>query len=298
MANPFFDQRVTYEDADLFEDLTTEFIYNNGIAVSYIERDILQIDPVLNEPVATNLGEAHVIDMFITQSESFVPDNFLISKFGMTWGAGSNVVLAVSKKEFKRLIGEVPREGDVIYIEHVQEFLEITNVNTRDPYISGGHMFMYEIYTQPYQHSGEFMPDDILADAPSMEGIFEDFSAKVNQTEYANDMFNSSSTLFNASYDAELLDIADFRKMNASSTGTGVLTDINASNVSVVNVSTTSYNASLVTDLTSLLDHGSDAEFALMGEMHDRIGEQADNQEIVCNGEKFLSKSKDPFGFL
>lgn len=150
----------------LFEDLITESISIMGHDVFYMPREQWdQTDQIFGENVNARFEHAFKIDMYILNVDGFQSDGEFFSKFGLEIRDNSNFV--VSRRTFLKHIpstlAERPREGDLIYVPLMNKIFEITYVEDKTLFYTGGNRlpYMYELRCETFRYSNETLETGI-----------------------------------------------------------------------------------------------------------------------------------------
>ena len=188
MAHPIFANYFDDVAKNLFEDLVDESIQVGGYDCYYLPREIDSKDKLLNEIFLANFKEAYKITVFREELGGFFPNDFLIQKFGPEF-SGSNTVFAVSKRDFTNITGEAyPIEGALLIFTDEKQIYEVKNIDTRDPWISGGRMYYWKMSCLPFSRGKNHrfldeVNDYIDTDSEELLGEFLD-RTDLYSTEY------------------------------------------------------------------------------------------------------------------
>jgi len=159
----FFPEQVTNEQL-LIEDLVIEANKIHGMDVYYLPRESRdQIDRLMGEDQLKTFDKAYIIEMYVENVSGMEGEGDLISKFGLE--IRDEMTLLVSRRRFNFTIPELvrPREGDLIYIPLVQNFMEITFVeheNNQAMFYTlgrgrGGNVYVYALRLKQFVFSNE-----------------------------------------------------------------------------------------------------------------------------------------------
>lgn len=196
MANPFLSSLIDGYDADLLQSLNDEVIYTKGIEIEYMPRTVMRKDPIMNEALSSQFEDVKVLDAFVLSSELFFPGNEIFGPVGLQFGPTASSLM-VSRREFIRITGmQEPVEGDLIFVKANKLLFEITNVNNRDPLISGGRMFSFVIYMHPYQ-AGEgntSFPVDKFKTSKTLSEFLDYLTDETEQKKWTENWHDFSST--------------------------------------------------------------------------------------------------------
>ena len=140
-------------EANLFQQLTTEYIQIGGVDSYYIKRDAEDFDTIFNEDTTVEFGKGQCIEIFIENFEGF-EGNDLISKFGLE--LLDELKFIVSKERFVEEIElEKPREGDLVYLPLADRLFEIKYVDDEHLMYSLNDTRSFEVTAQIFDYSGE-----------------------------------------------------------------------------------------------------------------------------------------------
>jgi Virus neck protein len=159
----FFPEQVTSEQL-LVEDLVIEANRIHGMDVYYLPRESRdQIDRLMGEEQLKTFDRAYTIEMYLENVSGMEGEGDLISKFGLE--IRDEMTMLVSRRRFQFTIPELarPREGDLIYIPLVQNFMEITFVeheNNQAMFYTlgrgrGGNVYVYALRMKQFVFSNE-----------------------------------------------------------------------------------------------------------------------------------------------
>jgi len=159
----FFPEQVTPEQL-LVEDLVIEANKIHCMDVYYLPRESRdRIDRLMGEEQLKTFDRSYLIEMYLENVSGMEGDGDLISKFGLE--IRDEVTLLVSRRRFQFTIPELvrPREGDLIYIPLVQNFMEITFVeheNNQAMFYTlgrgrGGNVYVYALRLKQFVFSNE-----------------------------------------------------------------------------------------------------------------------------------------------
>ena len=141
MSNPHFNNFFFQNDAQIIEDLTSDFIYDHGIGITYMPREDVNFDPVMNEPISSTFKNGYSVDIFVEADTSrYLGPNAVFDFAGFSYGK-DNVTIHFDKRKFVAVVGKLPREGDLVYIREIDRTFEIIDLDKEDPMKSGGREF-------------------------------------------------------------------------------------------------------------------------------------------------------------
>jgi len=161
----FFPEQITSEQL-LVEDLVIEANKIHGMDVYYLPRESRdQIDRLMGEEQLKMFDRAYLIEMYLENVSGMEGEGDLISKFGLE--IRDEMTMLVSRRRFQFTIPELtrPREGDLIYVPLVQNFMEITFVeheNNQAMFYTlgrgrGGNVYVYALRMKQFVFSNEII---------------------------------------------------------------------------------------------------------------------------------------------
>lgn len=159
----FFPETVTSEQL-LIEDLVIEANKIHGMDVFYLPRESRdQIDKLMGEDQLKTFPQAYIIEMYVENIVGMDGVGDIISKFGME--IRDEMTLLVSRRRFNFTIPSLvrPREGDIIYVPLMQNFMEITFVEHENQQAMfytlgrgrGGNVYVYALKLKQFVFSNE-----------------------------------------------------------------------------------------------------------------------------------------------
>lgn len=165
-TNPYFNfypETVTSEHL-LIEDLVIEANKIHGMDVYYLPRESRdQIDKLMGEDQLKSFPQAYIIEMYVENIVGMDGLGDIISKFGME--IRDEMTLLVSRRRFNFTIPTLvrPREGDIIYIPLMRNFMEITFVEHENQQAMfytlgrgrGGNVYVYALRLKQFVFSNE-----------------------------------------------------------------------------------------------------------------------------------------------
>jgi len=160
--NPF-PEKITQEQL-LVEDLVIEALKIYSMDVYYLPKESRdQIDRLMGEEQLRSFGSAYTIEMYVENVSGMEGEGDLISKFGLE--IRDEMTVLVSRRRFNFTIPSLsrPREGDIIYIPMIQNFMEITFVEHENQQAMfytlgrgrGGNVYVYALRLKQFVFSNE-----------------------------------------------------------------------------------------------------------------------------------------------
>ena len=159
-TNVYFNHAVKNEQS-LYEDLVIESVKRYGIDVYYIPRTITNLDNILNEDIASEFGDAYLLEMYLEDTTGYGGEQTIMSKFGLEIRDQSNWI--VSKRRWEEFVGIQnntiiagrPNEGDLLYIPMTGSFHEIKFVEHEQPFYQLGNIFVYKLSCETFEYGNE-----------------------------------------------------------------------------------------------------------------------------------------------
>ena len=163
--NNFPLEQITNEQL-LVEDLVIEAMQIHGMDLYYMPRESRDsVDYLYGEDTLKTYTKAYPLEMYLENVTGMDGEGDFISKFGLE--IRDELTLLVSRRRFKYATGASnlfrPREGDLIYIPLVQNFFEITFVESDNDQAMfytlgrgrGGNIYVYALKVKQFVFSEE-----------------------------------------------------------------------------------------------------------------------------------------------
>jgi hypothetical protein len=154
---------ATDQDQVLAESLITEMIYNYGVDVKYLPRNLANYDALFGEDQSSYFDDIYTIEMYVKNVNGFQGDGQFLSKFGIE--IRDEVTFSVSRKRFKEEVLDKepgmtrPKEGDLIAVPSIidkrKRLFEITYVNQEEVYYQVGSLYTWELRCKTFELAGE-----------------------------------------------------------------------------------------------------------------------------------------------
>ncbi|QGZ13877.1 head closure Hc2 [Rhizobium phage RL38J1] len=277
MTNPYVNSQFYDNEAELIYALSDELIFNAGVEIEYLPREVVRMDPVLNEPLSSQFNKVYQLDAYIETTDAFSAGNEIFGPVGLSFNF-SAASLSVSRRQFIAITGmREPLEGDLIFIKSNQMLFEITNTNVKDPLISGGRHFTYTIYIQPFKYGeGNASFENKFNLSTDLQSVLGEFLGHVDQTTW---------TGFDASMDtvyADDMDISvddDFRGISP-----------------IIRADTDEFTADMTLTADDLLGIWNESADDVLEMMDDKMNRFAQNDKFECSTSQIFNDT-NPFGF-
>jgi hypothetical protein len=171
--NNFPLNQITQEQL-LVEDLVIESMQIHGMDIYYLPRTIRQgneIDYLYGEDTLKEYKTAYPIEMYLENVSGMDGEGDFISKFGLE--IRDEISMLVSRRRFKYTTGATnlnrPREGDLIFLPLLNDFFEITFVESENDQAMfytlgrgrGGNVYLYALKMKKFVFSNEIISTGI-----------------------------------------------------------------------------------------------------------------------------------------
>lgn len=160
-VNRLLNQHHLNREQEMVDSLKIEAIQAKGMDVKYLIRELVNRDPLFGEATMSEFKEAVVIEMYLSDIQSFNGDGDIFAKFGMTFTDTATFEVSVSR--FREELGkyglERPREGDLIYVELDDALYEIKKVKRDPQFYALGRNYTQVLQCALFQFSHEKLPE-------------------------------------------------------------------------------------------------------------------------------------------
>lgn len=161
MATSNYFSRKVQTEANLWEDIIIESIKIYGQDVYYLPRTIAFRNNILQEDVESEFNDAHIVEMYIENTEGFEGEGNIFQKFGLE--IRDEATFIVARRTWQKLIGNNsngihsirPAEGDLIYLPLSKSFFEVSFVEHEQPFYQLNNLTMYKLQCTLYEHNDE-----------------------------------------------------------------------------------------------------------------------------------------------
>lgn len=168
--NPFFLQGSPDEQR-LMQSLIDEHLSMFGIDVYYIPRKMIDTDDVLGEVQSSKFNDAYIIEAYLNNFEGYAKGSDIMTKFGIN--LQNEITLTVSRERYEDfiapfivthnaknagtdvLLGERPKEGDLIYFPLGERLFEVKHVEHENPFYQLGKNYIYELQCELFRYEDE-----------------------------------------------------------------------------------------------------------------------------------------------
>ena len=191
---------------DLLSSLMKECVQQQGYDVHYMPREIVNMDYLFGEDVASNFTDAIEIEAYIKTFEGHGGEHDIVTKFGLD--IRDDMTIQIHQGRFKEEITSKypnivrPREGDLVFfaLDKGASIFEIVYAENEIPFYQLGEIYLYDIRMKRFVFSGEQIDTaipEIDKSTNSTEATAMIISDNANvQTEVANIIDNSELNPF------------------------------------------------------------------------------------------------------
>jgi len=158
--NMYFTDAVRSEQ-NLYEDIVIESLKIYGQDVYYLPRDLVNEDKILGDDVPSRFNSAHVIEMYIENTEGFDGEGDLFTRFGVE--IRDEATFVVSRRRWQQTVrkwdNEVtsvrPLEGDLIYLPMTNKIFQITMVEHEQPFYQLQNLPVFKLRCNLFEYNDE-----------------------------------------------------------------------------------------------------------------------------------------------
>ena len=168
--NPFFLQGSPDEQR-LIQSLIDEHLSMFGVDVYYIPRKMIDTDDVLGEVQSSKFNDAYIIEAYLNNFEGYAKGSDIMTKFGIN--LQNEITLTISRERYEDfiapfivthnaknagtdvLLGERPKEGDLIFFPLGERLFEIKHVEHENPFYQLGKNYIYELQCELFRYEDE-----------------------------------------------------------------------------------------------------------------------------------------------
>ena len=168
--NPFFLQGSPDEQR-LMQSLIDEHLSMFGVDVYYIPRKMIDTDDVLGEVQSSKFNDAYIIEAYLNNFVGYAKGSDIMTKFGIN--LQNEITLTISRERYEDfiapfivthnaknagtdvLLGERPKEGDLIFFPLGERLFEIKHVEHENPFYQLGKNYIYELQCELFRYEDE-----------------------------------------------------------------------------------------------------------------------------------------------
>tara|TARA_Y100000004_G_scaffold80213_1_gene90137 strand:+ start:857 stop:2284 length:1428 start_codon:yes stop_codon:yes gene_type:complete len=168
--NPFFLQGSPDEQR-LMQSLIDEHLSMFGVDVYYIPRKMIDTDDVLGEVQSSKFNDAYIIEAYLNNFEGYAKGSDIMTKFGIN--LQNEITLTISRERYEDfiapfivthnaknagtdvLLGERPKEGDLIFFPLGERLFEVKHVEHENPFYQLGKNYIYELQCELFRYEDE-----------------------------------------------------------------------------------------------------------------------------------------------
>lgn len=156
-TNPIFNYGAESATQQMYEDLQIQAIQFAGHDLSYIPRQINNLDQILGEDIGSSFTESYVVEMYVENAEGFEGKD-LFQKFGVE--IRDDVTFVVARKRWNDVVAAAtdlirPREGDLIYVPFAKALFEINEVVHEEPFYQLKYLPVYKLNCSLFRYNDE-----------------------------------------------------------------------------------------------------------------------------------------------
>lgn len=193
-VNQYFNHLGHTPTQDMTNDLVVETIQFHGTDVQYIQRSLVNEDELYGEDIEAAFTTTDTVEMYLENVDGFGGDGDLMSKFGLD--IKDTATFAVSKTRFTEETAlNRPLEGDLIYLPLTKALLEVTFVETQDPFFQFGKQYVHKVKCELFEFNDEdfdtgipAIDNEIAALEQSLQDVSNDPYADNTEIETAADV--------------------------------------------------------------------------------------------------------------
>lgn len=165
--NPFFLQGSPSEQR-LIQDLINEQLRIYGIEVTYIPRQFVRKESIIEEVTASRFNDNFLLEVYLNTYDGHSGAGDILTKFGVSLRDELNIV--VSKERFEDFVAPLvdqfyndleeldrPREGDLIYFPLGKRLFEVKFVEHEKPFYQLGKNYVYELTCELFEYEDEYI---------------------------------------------------------------------------------------------------------------------------------------------
>lgn len=172
MAKNTYFTHGTREEQMLQQSLVDEFINMFGVTTSYIPRQLIRKDTILNEEVISEFNDSFTLEAYLENFEGFQGNGDILTKFGIR--SSDEITLVISRQQFEdflslpmQLIENVqlpsrPAEGDLIYFPLTDNIFEVKFVEHEVPFYQFGKLYTYRLKCELFEYANETTGEGIF----------------------------------------------------------------------------------------------------------------------------------------
>jgi len=156
MGSPYF--KNTYfpdnNEAKLYANATHEVIEIRGVDMYFLPRDYVKNDDIFGEDTLGSFTKNSPITFYIENYSNFDGLGDIFGKFGFT--PDNQITLSVEIDNFNGIVGQPPKEDDLIYYPVSDRIFEVIHVEDKDGFYQLNHKeYSYKIVCKLYEYSHE-----------------------------------------------------------------------------------------------------------------------------------------------
>lgn len=157
-----------------------------GVDVYYIPRKMIDTDDVLGEVQSSKFNDAYIIEAYLNNFEGYAKGSDIMTKFGIN--LQNEITLTISRERYEDfiapfivthnaknagtdvLLGERPKEGDLIFFPLGERLFEVKHVEHENPFYQLGKNYIYELQCELFRYEDEQFDTNVsFVDERAME---------------------------------------------------------------------------------------------------------------------------------
>jgi len=147
-----------------------------GQDVYYLPRSVVNKDTIFGDDIPSKFSSAYKIEMYIENVDGFAGEGHLFSKFGIE--VRDQATFVVARRRWKQTVsslnneidGDVPREGDLIYLPLSKSIFQIMFVERQNPFYQVSNLNVVRLECELFEYNDEEL-DTGISDIDSIETL-------------------------------------------------------------------------------------------------------------------------------
>ena len=164
-VNNYFSQGKgvgTPAEQALVESTIIEMIQLAGQDYYYITRNLIAVDPVLNEAPASTFNKAFVIEMYCNNYASFGGQGHQLDPLGLDMGDSLDLVVS-KKRAFEETNIDALKQGDLIYWPLTKSFWQINVVDAEaNPFMALSNIYTFTLKCSRFIYNHEVFSTGVV----------------------------------------------------------------------------------------------------------------------------------------
>lgn len=155
--NSVFNTWTPKTEQDMYENIIIEMIQIHGMELSYIPRELNNLDEIWHEDAISNFTNVYNIEAYLTSFSNYEGDGTFMSMVGIQ--VRDSIRLSISKKRFTEVfygVRERPFESDIIYLPQFNKRLfKIMKVDNSHQFYQLGKAYTWDLTCEMMEYSAE-----------------------------------------------------------------------------------------------------------------------------------------------